>query len=1100
MSEFGGGASRFGSLFSVVVHTNFTFSERKVSMCRQLVYLCCIVLMLAAGGAASAEPLQQDFGPDGIVSVEAEHYDNKTVGDNGDEWIEVGPMGGFTGTAGMQAQPDNNTGSRDTNYAARSPRLDYEINFVTTGTHYVWILAFGDDGNSDSCHAGLDGQEISTADRMSGWNVNYRWRNTTSDGPVATIEVTTAGQHTFNIWMREDGLIVDKIVLTTNPNFSLTGTEAGPPESSRSPIVNALDPTPADGALHEDTWVSLGWTPAKSAASHDVYLGESFADVNDGTGGTFRGITTSAFFLVGVGTPGDPYPTGLVPGTTYYWRIDEVEADGVTRHRGIVWSFFVPPRKAYKPSPADGTRYLDPDVKLSWSPALAAKLHFVYFGDKFDDVNNATGATGQIATTYTPAGPLAHNKTYYWRVDESDGAAVHKGDVWSFRTIVDIPITDPTLVGWWKFETGDTMLLDWSGHGNHGTIVGNVQWASTLFNLGLEFLGDNEGYVELPPTMVTTGKGSVLMWINTSQTDDEGMLWYGTQTAGDGYGGENEIHINVDDPGQLDFFLEEDGSGSDITIDGPQIAGLGWTHVAATWDLADGCRLYVNGSEVGYAAHNTNVKALTVVRLGYSYGGSSWYEGMMDDVRLFDHAVTADQVKEIMSKGEDPLKAGSANPSSGAQVAVNMAIPLLWSAGQNAAQHDVYFGLDKNAVEVANASDTTGVYRGRQAGTSYSPPEGVTWSGGPYYWRIDEVNKDGTITAGTVWNFSTTDYLLVDDFESYNDVATGKPGSHLVYETWLDGYGTTTNGSTIGYPQGASMESSIVYGGLQSVPLAYNNTTTSSSEVSVNPASIPIGRNWTSGSPAALVLWFHGGPTNATTERMYVKINGVKVTYPGPAVDIARLRWSQWNIDLAALGVNLANVTQFAIGFERTGATGGAGTVLIDEIRLYQSAPPIVLASEEIWIEAESGSITDPMKIYDDPLASGGKCIGTDIGLGNASAAPPPDGVATYTFTVKGGVYKISGRVIIPDGDSFWVRIQGASIPATTELDPSGWVRWSDPPNGLNWHWEDVFSGDNVGGDDPTVLFTLPAGTHTLEIARREDGALLDVFVNSKVD
>ena len=139
------------------------------------------------------------------------------------------------------------------------------------------------------------------------------------------------------------------------------------------------------------------------------------------------------------------------------------------------------------------------------------------------------------------------------------------------------------------------------------------------------------------------------------------------------------------------------------------------------------------------------------------------------------------------------------------------------------------------------------------------------------------------------------------------------------------------------------------------------------------------------------------------------------------------------------------------------------------------------------------------MKIYDDSLASGGKCIGTDIGLGNASTAPPADGLATYRITVQGGVYKISGRVIIPAGDSFWVRIQGASIPATTELDPSGWVRWSDPPTGSTWHWNDVFSGDNQGTDDPTVLFTLPAGTHTLEIARREDGAQLDVFVISKV-
>jgi len=141
------------------------------------------------------------------------------------------------------------------------------------------------------------------------------------------------------------------------------------------------------------------------------------------------------------------------------------------------------------------------------------------------------------------------------------------------------------------------------------------------------------------------------------------------------------------------------------------------------------------------------------------------------------------------------------------------------------------------------------------------------------------------------------------------------------------------------------------------------------------------------------------------------------------------------------------------------------------------------------------------MKIYDDPRASGGQCIGTTDDVGDNSSAPPaPAGTATYTFTVEGGTYKVSCRIIIPSGDSFWVQIQGATIPAETELHSSGWVRWSDPDDSDNWFWDDVFSGDNVGDDDPTVFFTMPAGTHTLEIGYREDGALMDAIVISKID
>jgi len=199
-------------------------------------------------------------------------------------------------------------------------------------------------------------------------------------------------------------------------------------------------PTPADGVLHEDTWASLSWRPGDEAASHDVYFGENFNDVNDGAEGTFYGNQTDAFFVVGF--PGFPYSDGLVPGTTYYWRIDEIEADGTTKHKGNVWSFMVPPKTAYYPDPADGAGSIDPDVELSWTPGFGAKLHYVYFGDNFDDVNSATGELPQGTTTYTP-GTLKFAKTYYWRVDEFDAVETYKGNVWSFTTEGGVGSPDP---------------------------------------------------------------------------------------------------------------------------------------------------------------------------------------------------------------------------------------------------------------------------------------------------------------------------------------------------------------------------------------------------------------------------------------------------------------------------------------------------------------------------------------------------------------------------------------------------------------------------------------------------------------------------------
>ncbi len=194
----------------------------------------------------------------------------------------------------------------------------------------------------------------------------------------------------------------------------------------------AFSPDPADGAMHEDTWATLSWSPGCFAVSHDVYFGENLDDVKDRTGDTFRGNQAKTFFIVGF--PGFAYPDGLVPGTTYYWRIDEVnDLNPNSPWQGDVWSFSVPPRTAYNPDPPDGAEFVDLNVELSWTKAFGAMLHTVYFGDNFADVNNAIGGTSQGEATYTP-GPLELEKVYYWRVDEFDAVATYKGDIWSFTT------------------------------------------------------------------------------------------------------------------------------------------------------------------------------------------------------------------------------------------------------------------------------------------------------------------------------------------------------------------------------------------------------------------------------------------------------------------------------------------------------------------------------------------------------------------------------------------------------------------------------------------------------------------------------------------
>ena len=263
----------------------------------------------------------------------------------------------------------------------------------------------------------------------------------------------------------------------------------------------AFGPTPADGALNMDTWVSMSWTPGGLAVSHDVYFGEDFNDVNDGAEGTFQGNQATTDFIAGF--PGFAVPEGLVPGTTYYWRVDEVnEAEPNSPWKGKVWSFGIPPKTAYFPDPADGAEAVDVNVKLSWTPGFGAKLHHAYFGDNFDDVSNAAGALPLGDTTYDP-GPLEMAKTYYWRIDEFDIIETHKGDIWSFTTEGAVGSPDPakgavdvtqTPVLTWVpgvfadthevYFGADATSLENKGSGNLGSESfepGQLEWNTTYY-------------------------------------------------------------------------------------------------------------------------------------------------------------------------------------------------------------------------------------------------------------------------------------------------------------------------------------------------------------------------------------------------------------------------------------------------------------------------------------------------------------------------------------------------------------------------------------------------------------------------------------------
>ena len=635
-------------------------------------------------------------------------------------------------------------------------------------------------------------------------------------------------------------------------------------ESARQRVDLATNPSPADGALLLDTWVSLNWAPGDFAVTHDVYLGDSFDNVNDGLGDTFRGNQASTNLVAGF--PGFPYPDGLVPGTTYYWRIDEVnEAEPNSPWKGNVWSFTIPPRTAYGPSPPDGDKFADPDVVLGWKEGFRAKLHSVYFGESFDDVNSAAGGLSQTEFTYTP-GTLEREKTYYWRIDEFDGGAMYKGDVWSFTIAAE--------GGGLKAEYFNNTSLSFEPALTRTDPQIDFDWGS----------GD------------VAGENSPADIINV---DNFSARWSG------------ELEIDITDAYTFSIAAN---NGFKLWLDDQLIIDY-WDNPGAGSRQSDPVDL------VGGNTYSLRMEYFDGT--GGATAQLTWASNTREQQLIPQAALSL------------PVKASSPRPVNG-DTGASMTTVLTWKPGDSAASHEVYFGADREAVINATAA-SPGYVGARALGSESYDPGKLAWDT-TYYWRIDEIDSTGPDGrwVGNLWSFKTADFLLVDDFESYNDIDPPDAASNRIFDKWIDGFGTTTNGAIVGNDLPPYAEQTIVHGGAQSMGYRYDND----NKTSEATMTLVYPRNWTEEGVAKLSLWFAGVSANAA-ERMFVAVGGNAVVYHPDSAATQTTEWTEWVIDLQAFadqGAALTNVDTITIGFgtRNSPAAGGSGQMYFDDIRLYR--------------------------------------------------------------------------------------------------------------------------------------------------------------------
>jgi regulation of enolase protein 1 (concanavalin A-like superfamily) len=635
-----------------------------------------------------------------------------------------------------------------------------------------------------------------------------------------TIGLTTAGEANYFLGMIDDPRIYDVALTAEQVKALFNGTPPSWPK--------ARNPNPADGATGAGTPL-FQWEPGDGALFHDVYIGTT-PDLTEAN----KVATRQPFALY-------YHVAGLEPGVTYYWRIDEAADDG-TVTTGDVWSFTPAPPKAYGPSLADGARNVLLDSQLSWSHAVDSAPPRA--AGPAGPAPTAKGS--QVGATFDP-GPLAGDTTYYWRIDETkmDGGKV-TGDVWSFRTLPDLPISDPNLVGWWKLdEEAGTFVMDSSGYGNHGTLRGNPAWVAGYDGGALQLDGVDD-YVEVPhdPVLTVTSEVTVMAWIKVRNlaAQYQGVIAKGNATR--------SYSLYVQSAGTLHFSTTSAGayvgSASTGTVKTDE-----WTHVCAMV-VGGGHQYFINGELAGTGGGGITLPGAAdteAVYLGNTHESGRCFSGLIDDARVYTAALTQDQVQQAMQG--DPLRAGNPQPSHNGEIDARYAEALSWSAGQGAAQHDVYFGPDKDAVDMANTGSPE--YLGRQADTSFSLAGLVTFGGGDYFWRIDEVEADGaTVHKGRVWSFTVPGYLIVDNFESYTDVEGTR-----IYETWIDGW-TNGTGSIAGNTVAPFAELTVIHGGKQAMPMDFNNAN-SPFYSEIEYTFVPL-QDWTENGVTDLSLWFRGNP------------------------------------------------------------------------------------------------------------------------------------------------------------------------------------------------------------------------------------------------
>ncbi len=410
---------------------------------------------------------------------------------------------------------------------------------------------------------------------------------------------------------------------------------------------------PADGAIEVAPDAILEWTAGPTAVTHKVYLSP------DAT------IDETDLLIETADTNTAP---ALAIGTTYTWRVDEVDADAT--HEGNVWTFSVISDQAHFPVPADGDMWrLGIDTELSWTPGLGALTHDVYYSsDKalVDARDPNVASTFWLMNTFVPT-ELTPGTTYYWAVDEFSGAATVAGPTWSFLVFSfdAYDITDPSLVLNFPFDgMVGGLINDQSGYENYGAVVGDLQLVDADGYSAMAFNGTAEAPAYVDAGMDASlndivGDVTIAAWVKMNEGNDGAYMGIGGKLKTDGYQGFALVRHSS---GVFRLWADNglgDIGGHDASSDvNEPYTDTEWHHLVGVVD-ANTSTLYVDGIE--QAKQGTDIALMSSGQ--YAYVGKQYssdtvhryWNGLVDDFRIYNRTLTDSEIQRLYDPmTEDP--------------------------------------------------------------------------------------------------------------------------------------------------------------------------------------------------------------------------------------------------------------------------------------------------------------------------------------------------------------------------------------------------------------------------------------------------------------